>query len=139
LRSIDNLGECRIQLSQCLQGLSDPLQFAMINRILHGVRSQRGNFEQAAALLCLPFTRMVDDQPPHHLRRISHEPRAIGERPGSALRHSEIGFVQKSRRAQAHRPTLPCQLDLSDSMELRVQSGEERFVCAPVPALGGRH
>ena len=61
---------------------------------VRGARVERSKLEQPSALLGMPRSRMVNDQPPHHPRCISHETRAVRKRRTVARRHVQVCFVQ---------------------------------------------
>src|SRR3979490_374851 len=75
----------------------------------------------------MPVAGVVDDQPAHHTRGISHESRWIRERWPFSSRDIEIRLMKKSSRAEGYGHALPSKFPLSQPMQLGIQFTEERF------------
>src|ERR1700685_1380755 len=58
---IDDRGEGRLHFAKLVQGLADSDKLPVVHGILHRVGVERSNLKQAAALLSVPFSGMIDD------------------------------------------------------------------------------
>src|SRR5205085_3349942 len=67
-----------IELGQFVQRVADAAKLALVSQVGRGLRAgQRSDLELPAALDGAAVARVVDDQPAHGARRISHEARAV--------------------------------------------------------------
>src|SRR5208282_1341182 len=74
---VHDLGERSVDLSKFFEHLIDAGEFAVVDGAAHGLGVERSKFKFAAALLCVPVSHMIDDQPAHHTGSITHEARTI--------------------------------------------------------------
>jgi hypothetical protein len=87
--------------------------------------------------VCLPPARVVDDQPPHHPRRIAHEAVAIRERCTGAAGDVQVGFVQQRGCADGHAGAAPGQLAPRHAVQLVVERRKQLVSRAAVALLSG--
>ena len=99
----------------------------VIDGILPRVGADRSDLEQAATLLGVPAPGVVDDQPAHHVRGISHESRAVGERRAVSRGDIKVCLVQERSRAEAYRDAVSRQFALGHPMQFGLERREERF------------
>src|SRR5579859_7700605 len=90
---VHHLGKIRLDLRHFLQYIVDRQQLPDVNCLSDQVRLERSNFELAAVLEGAVLPGVVDDQPPHHPRGISHETSAIREHGPVGSRHIEVSLV----------------------------------------------
>ena len=103
------------------------------------VVSMRRDLEGSAALLRAPSIGVIDDQPAHDARRISHEACAVGKGRSRPRRHGEICLMQERRDAEAHGGAPPGQFPPGQSVQFGVECLEQRRGGRRIAALGGTH
>jgi hypothetical protein len=101
------------------------------------VRLERRDLEGAAALLGVPASGVVDDEPAHHPGGVTHEPRLVGEGRAGAGRHVQIRLVQEGGRAQGQSAAAGGQLLPGHPAQLTVER-REQGVCGSRVALVDR-
>ena len=94
---------------------------------------ERGDLEEAAALLGPPPARVIDDERAHHPRRVAHEPRPIRERRAGAPGHVEIRLVQQGGRAERQLAALPGQLPAGELVQLAIEASNRASAAAGSP------
>lgn len=97
---IHDFGECRFRSRQIVEGVTDLAEIRDLGSPSHlFIEGCKRKF--AAALDRMPAPRIVDNQPPHHSRRIAHESGQLREIGTVFRRHFDVGLVDQRRCAQA--------------------------------------
>ena len=76
---VDDVRELRLRGRELLERLADPDELAVSGGCRAILIVEGRDPETATALLGAAAAGVVDDQPPHHLGRIPHEPSPIGK------------------------------------------------------------
>jgi hypothetical protein len=75
----------------------------------------------------MPAPGVVNDQPAHHVRGISHESRTVGEQWTVSRGHIKIRLVQERGGTETHGDAVSREFALGQPMEFGVQCREERL------------
>jgi len=134
---VDNFGEARFSGRQFIERVAELREFATIRSVFQ-FRSDRRDFKLAAPLLRLPVAAVVDDEPAHYPRGVSHESRAVGEGCSFLLRHLEISLMQERGRAEGNRSALARKLALGQAVQLRVERNKKPFLSTAISAFSCR-
>src|SRR6185436_1073714 len=122
---VDDLGQLRFHAGQLVERVADLDQRERFRDAVGVVADERGQLEQAAALLRAATPDVVDDQPAHHPRRVSHEPRVVGEHRPVPPRHRQVGLVEERRDAEPGAGPLAMQLAAGYPVQLGIQGIEQ--------------
>jgi hypothetical protein len=110
-------------------------ELAVIDSISPRIRSDRSDLKETATLLGMPTPGMVDYQPAHYVRGISHKSRAVGERRAVSRGDIKVCLVQERGRTETYRDALSREFTLGQPVQFGVKRCEQRFRGGPVTSL----
>jgi len=124
---IDHFGEPTVDFRQLVERVAQVREARVVHEMFGNSIRKRGELKAASPLERASIAGVIDDEPAHHTRRVTHESGAIRKGEAAPFGDIQIRFVQEGRRAQRQRPTVACQLALRETMELRIERREQGF------------
>ena len=103
------------------------------------IGTERGDLEQAAALLGSAPPHVVDDQPAHDAGGIAHEAGVIDEHGAVFAGDREVGFVQEGGDTKPADRSAPIELAAREPMQFGVERPEQRIRDNPFIARPARY